>query len=84
MNIKVFPNAAKTQISDVQGDWLRIKIASAPVKGKANKELIKFLSHILGLSQDRLTIEKGLTSKRKVIAIYGLTQDQVMTQLEKH
>jgi len=57
---------------------LHLRIAAPPVKGKANQELIKFLSDILGVSKSNLTIEKGMTSKMKVIGISGLTQNQVI------
>ncbi len=57
---------------------LHLRIAVPPVKGKANQELIKFLSDILGVSKSNLTIEKGMTSKMKVIGISGLTQNQVI------
>lgn len=57
---------------------LHLRIVAPPVKGKANQELIKFLSDILGVSKSNLTIEKGMTSKMKVIGISGLTQNQVI------
>jgi uncharacterized protein (TIGR00251 family) len=61
---------------------LYVKIAAPPVKGKANQELIRFLSDILGVSRANLTILKGERSKRKVIAIEGLSREQVGRRLE--
>ena len=61
---------------------MHLRIAAPPVKGKANQELITFLSSLLGISKGDLTIENGLTSKRKVISIAGLTQEQVMEHLK--
>ena len=62
---------------------LHVKIAAPPIKGRANQELIKFLSGVLGVGRSQLTIEKGMTSRRKVIGINGLAQNQVMGKLEK-
>lgn len=58
--------------------------ADKSTKGKANQELLKFLSDIIGVGRVHLTIEKGITSKKKGIAIIGLTQNQVARQLEKY
>jgi uncharacterized protein (TIGR00251 family) len=76
--VRVQPNASQNQAQGFKDGVLYVRIAAPPVKGKANQELIKFLSDILGVSKSNLTIEKGMTGKRKVICISGLTQDQVM------
>jgi uncharacterized protein (TIGR00251 family) len=60
---------------------LRIKIAAPPLKGKANKELLAFLSQALGVGQGTLTIVKGHTSRNKVIAISGLSREEVIGRL---
>jgi len=61
---------------------LHIKIAAPPVKGKANKELMLFLSQIIGVSKSSISIKSGLTSRRKVIAINGLDRDQIVERLK--
>ncbi len=76
--VRVQPNASQNQVLGFKDGVLYVRIAAPPIKGKANQELIKFLSNILGVSKSSLTIEKGMTGKRKVIGIRGLTQDQVM------
>jgi len=82
ITVQVQPNASQNKITRFeQGVWY-LKIAAPPIKGRANQELLKFLSDILGVSKSSLTIEKGMTSKRKLIAIQGLSQNQVMRQLE--
>ena len=60
---------------------LHLRIAAPPVKGKANTALLVFLSDILGVSKSRLSIEKGATNRMKVIAIEGLTQNEVMERI---
>ena len=62
---------------------LQLKIAAPPVKGKANQELIKFLSDIMGVAKGNLTIEKGATSRRKVISIQGLGQEEVLGRIRE-
>jgi len=76
--VRVQPNASQNQVLGFKDGVLYVRIAAPPIKGKANQELITFLSDILGVSKSKLTIEKGITGKRKVIRITGLTQSQVM------
>ena len=78
------PNASQNEVVSFKDGVLRVRIAAPPVKGKANQELIKFLSDVLGVSKSNLTIEKGLTSKNKTVAIRGLGQEQVVRLLERH
>ncbi len=81
--VQVQPNASQNKLARFKGGVWHLRIAAPPIKGKANQELLKFLSDILGIGKDNLTITKGITGKRKVIVIKGLAQNQVMGQLEK-
>ena len=60
-----------------------IRIAAPPIEGKANEALVKFLSAQLGVNKSRFSIERGLTGRTKTITIRGLSQSQVVSQLEK-
>ena len=80
--VQVQPDARKNEITGFREGVLHIRIAAPPVKGKANQELIAFMASLLGISKGDLAIEKGLTSKKKVISIVGLTQEQVVEHLE--
>jgi uncharacterized protein (TIGR00251 family) len=77
LEIRVQPNARKNEIQGFREGVLYIKIAAPPVEGKANKELIGYLSDILGIAKSRVSIEKGVTGRNKLISIIGLNQEQV-------
>lgn len=79
--VQITPSASKNEVIGMQNDVLRIKISAPPVKGKANKELIDYLSHLLGISKDRLDIIKGHTSKNKLISIDGLNKISVLEKI---
>ncbi len=80
---QVQPNASQNKVTRFKDGVLYLKITAPPIKGKANKELLKFLSDVLEVGKSNLSIEKGVSSKRKVVVIKGLTQNQVVGQLEK-
>ena len=81
MTIHAQPNARRNEVVGFEEGVLRVNIAAPPVKGKANKELIDFLSKLLSVSKSSITIEKGHTSRRKVIAVEGLSQTQILQRL---
>lgn len=62
---------------------MRLKIAAPPVEGKANKELISFLSKTLGINKSSITIDRGHTSKVKIVTILGLDRDQIYERIEE-
>jgi uncharacterized protein (TIGR00251 family) len=79
--LKVTANASQNEITGFTSGVLQVKIAAPPVKGKANKELIAFLSQALGVSKSSLSIVKGHTSRNKVIAIEGLSHEEIISRL---
>ena len=68
--IKVIPNSSRTEIVEETGNYLKIKLKAAPVKGKANTELVEFLAKKYKVAKSRVEIIKGLTSKEKLVRIY--------------
>ena len=68
MEIKVHvkPNAPENKIIS-RGDVWKIAIAAPAEKGKANRELIKFLQEVL---KCKVEIVRGLASRRKVLLLY--------------
>lgn len=81
ISLRVQPNAARNEVAGFTDDVLQVRVAAPPVKGKANQELIAFLSRLLNLSKSRVTILKGHTARNKVIAIGGLSREEVIRRL---
>jgi uncharacterized protein (TIGR00251 family) len=74
--IRVRPNARRNEISGSSAGAWQVRVAAPAVRGKANEELIGYLSHLLGISRDQLSIARGLTGRSKTISISGLTNDK--------
>ena len=79
--LRVYPSAARNEVIGFTNGVLQVKVAAPPVKGQANKELIAYLSKALAVGKGALTIVKGHTSRSKVIAIDGLSQEDVIKRL---
>jgi hypothetical protein len=69
--VKAVPNSSKTCVQGLQSGMLKVKLSSPPEKGKANKELIKFLAKKLGIKKNQISITTGETSPQKKIQIVG-------------
>ena len=81
INLYVQPNARCNEIVGFKQGILHIKVSAPPVRGKANKELINFIGKTLGIARGDIAIERGLTSRNKVMSIKGLDSAQVMQRL---
>ena len=79
--VNVQPYASRNEVLDSKNGFWRVKIAAPPVKGKANLELIEFLSEVLGINKNNLTIRKGLNRRRKLIGIGGVTTGEDAAQM---
>ena len=74
LHVRATPNARCSEIAGWEeeaqvGRVLRVRIAAAPVDGKANAALREFLAKALGLSKSMVTLEKGGSSRYKTFSI---------------
>lgn len=69
IRIHAVPNAPKSACVGEYMDALKIKLAAPPVDGKANGELLKFLSKALSLPKSKISILSGATSREKIVEI---------------
>ena len=79
--VKVAAGAANSAISGWHDQCLRVRLSTAPERGKANAALIALLAKSLGLSRSAITIIKGQHNARKIIAVEGLSQAAIMARL---
>ncbi len=77
LTVIVQPNAGRNQIKDYREGILYLKIAAPPTEGKANRELVGYLGEILGIAKSRISVEKGLRAKKKLISIGGMSPGQI-------
>jgi len=81
ISLRVYPNAGRNELAGFTGGILRVKVSAPPSKGKANRELTIFISRLLGVGRDSVNIIKGHASRNKVVAIDGLSREEVMERL---
>jgi uncharacterized protein len=77
LQVKITPNAHKNVIEGLVEGRLKIRIKAEPDKGKANAELIKFLSKALSIPKKNITISSGLSSRLKTLSLTGVNREDL-------
>ncbi len=69
--LKVYlqPKASRNEIVGAYRDGIKVKVTSPPVEGKANEELLRFLSRVWKIPQSHIEIIRGHRSREKVLRI---------------
>ncbi|MCD6453019.1 MAG: YggU family protein [Dehalococcoidales bacterium] len=83
VSLRVYPNASRNEVVGLAGEVWRVRVAAPPVKGKANRELLAFLSKCLGVPRGALALVRGQTSRNKVIAVAGLSHEELFERLRR-
>ncbi len=75
--LRVQPRASRNAIAGTIGDAIKLAITAPPVDGKANQAVIEFLANLFRVSKSSVVIVSGETGRNKLIAIRGMSAEQV-------
>jgi len=79
---KVVPLSGTQKCVLEENGLLKCYLKAAPVKGRANKELIEIFAKKLGLPKYTINVSSGLLSRNKTISIETLlSQDEIKKRL---
>ena len=79
--VRVVPRASKSEIVGELDGALKVRIASPPVDGAANAELIKLLAKAFDVSKSAVEIIGGQTSKAKLVKISNIKSENFIAIL---
>lgn len=69
IKLVVKPNSKVTDVCGIYLNRIKIKLAASPEKGKANKELIRFIAGKIDVPKKFIRIVSGARSNYKEISI---------------
>jgi uncharacterized protein (TIGR00251 family) len=72
LRVRVVPGASRSEIVGADEGTLKIRLAAPPIKGKANRELVKVLAKALGLKSRDVEIVSGHRSRLKQVRVRGV------------
>jgi uncharacterized protein (TIGR00251 family) len=71
--VRVVPRASRSRIVGEHDGALRVRVASPPVEGAANEELVRMLAKEFRVPARAVEITSGHTSKLKHVRVTGVT-----------
>ena len=75
------PRAKASKLAGIHDGRIRVDIASPPVDGEANDEVVRFFSKLLKIPQNEIQITSGVTSKRKTLLFPPEAKKMLLNQL---
>lgn len=81
VTVRVVPRAASPSVSRRPDGTLVVRVRSAPEGGRATVEARRVLARALGVAPSRITLRTGARSRTKVLAVDGLSDDEVAMRL---
>lgn len=80
--VKAFPKSSSQKLVLDESNMIKCYIKGAPEKGKANQEIIKMFSKLLGIPQLKIEIIKGQMGRIKTISIVeNMTYNEMLKKL---
>ncbi len=71
LELHVQPGAARTEVAGLHGGRLKLRLAARASDGRANAALLEFIAVQLGAAKRDVSIETGMTSRRKRVRVVG-------------
>lgn len=81
LEVKVVPGSSRTKLAGMLDGTVKVKVAAAAEKGKANRCLIEFLAKELGVKKKAIEIISGKTSPVKQVQIEGVCAEDIVVVL---
>ena len=69
LNIRLHPRAKCDEIVGFHGNRLRVRVAAPAIEGKANAQLVTYLSQIFKVQKSKIEIVSGKMSRDKRVQI---------------
>ncbi len=69
LRLRVKPGARNDAVVGVHGGALKVAVAAAPERGRANEAVVALLSETLGLPASAVAIVAGATSQDKTVVV---------------
>ena len=79
--VYVQPRASRNEVAGLHAGAVKIRLAAAPVDNAANEALIEFVAGVLGVSRRSVRIVAGAASRRKLLEVEGVSEEQIAARL---
>lgn len=80
LTVRVNPNTSQ-QRAVWKGEFLKVNLTSPPEDGRANDELIEYLSELFDLDKSQVELDRGRTSPDKELLLNDVDRDDLVNQI---
>jgi uncharacterized protein YggU (UPF0235/DUF167 family) len=79
--VRVGPGARRNEVVGRLGDAWKLRVRSAPERGRANDDVVALLCDVLGLAPRDVRVVAGHTSRDKVVELDGISAAEAEDRL---
>lgn len=83
IRVKVTPGSRRTEVLGRHGNSWRIRVTSAPERGRANEATLRFLARTLSLPRRNVSIVAGYTAREKLVVAEGISAAEAESRLRR-
>jgi uncharacterized protein YggU (UPF0235/DUF167 family) len=77
-SVRVTPRASANSVGGERDGALIVRVTAAPAEGAANDAVVRLVARALGIAPSALRIERGATSRTKVLSVPVATEGAVL------
>ncbi len=81
VTVRAYPRSRREGLDGVRDHALRVRVAAAADKGKANQAVCTLLARAVGLPRSAVTVKTGAARPRKRVRVHGMRAEQVRARL---
>jgi len=81
--VRLTPRGRADRIDGWLDGELRVRVSATAIDGRANEALLRLLARALNVPPNRVAIIHGERSRRKQLAVSGLSQDEAKQRLKR-
>ena len=83
LKVRVTTRASSPRIEPDGVGGCRVWVTSPPAEGEANKAVVELVAKAMGVAKSGVTIVRGMKSRDKVLALTGLSAQDVAALLDR-
>ncbi len=81
IRLRVKPGGRRDRLLGAYGGALKLEVAAAPERGRANAAVAKLLAETFGLAASDVSVVTGASSQDKVVELAGCPPETVVARL---
>lgn len=83
LEVTVIPRSPRAGVGGFRNGRLVVRVTAAREKGKANEACIEEVASFLGVPKTRISIVAGASSRRKTLAISGMSAGELDSRVHR-